>query len=204
MLLTSRLVRPGCHVLALALLRSWTFQRHEPIPTVPTPPLTLPASVFSAIDDGDALDRAPTPLATPSTSPTTTIRAAPRPSPGGHPRRPSFLLTAGHRRQSSIIMDMDLPPTRQASPDLVKVAAPQTISEASKTPSPLPPTPVIDEAVQDEGTTATPPPVSPATADKKAEEPTPARKTGLGTLMASAKDQRKQGELEFSFDAFGF
>ncbi|KAJ3750593.1 RAVE protein 1 C terminal-domain-containing protein [Lentinula detonsa] len=79
--------RMGCHILALDLVQSWSFDRPTALPRSAPPQNGNPSS--------------------PSNSPTTT-------------RRSAFSLAPSLRRQSSIMIDMDIPsfpPTRAVSPE---------------------------------------------------------------------------------------
>lgn len=95
-------------------------------------------------------------------------------SPPRHQRRPSSFLLDG-RRGSTMVIDMDLPPSELPT----RAPSPEPKPAAALSLSPLPETPA--------------PPESPA-----------AKKTGLGSLMKAAKQDVKQGAMEFDMSAFGF
>jgi len=95
--------RMGCHVLALDLVRSWSFER--------------PSTIARDFPEASNAHSTHHPKV-----------AAPRPIPS---RRSMFPLEPALRRRSSIMIDMDIssdPPTRRASPERT---APRGIAEES-------------------------------------------------------------------------
>jgi len=96
--------RMGCHVLALDLVRSWSFERPSTVAR------DLPEAPNASSTYQTKKDRPPSPISS---------------------RRSMFPLEPALRRRSSIMIDMEIssePPTRRASPER---AAPKTIAEES-------------------------------------------------------------------------
>ena len=119
---------PGCHALALDLVRTWSFQR--------------PSTV---VRDTRALRRPPSPLST------------------------RFALEPALRRQSSILIDIDIstaPPTRRASPSRSPTRGTSPVRS-------------VREEFKDEGDLV-------------------ARKAGIGSLMKSAKQDVKVPEFDMN------
>lgn len=174
-------VSKGCHSLALDLLRSWSFER--PFFPPPKPRLSkMPTPLGTPGIDG--LPSKPPPLDRIPSSPFTS-----------RTRRPSFMLSAGGRRES-MFMDMDVlaesePVSRNASPPSTSPFAPIHEQEQSKVIEGLPngkPGGQDTEPVH-----------------KVAEqqvEPEPPKK--IGNLMKELKQDVRQGAMEFSMDSFDF
>ena len=152
MIETRRFRRLGCHILALDLVKSWSFAR--PAGTgmgsmlVPPSPTSAPAFAFP------------------------------------------FALAANTRRESKILIDMDMltePPTRRASPEL-KVPDRSESRTDAKTPGSMGlslPESGLDELehLEDEGDLLS-------------------RKAGLGSLIKNAKQNVQVPE--FDMGSFGF
>ena len=145
----------GCHILALDLVRSWSFAR----PAGTTSTMLIPPSPTSA-----------------------STFALP------------FALAAGTRRESKILIDMDMltePPTRRASPELkhpdeYKSKTGARTSGFAYLPSPQPKGESgLDELehLKDEGDLLS-------------------RKAGLGSLMKSAKQNFQVPEFDMSSFTF--
>lgn len=154
----SHLHHLGCHILALDLVKSWSFAR--------------PA--------GAALTSTANMICPPSPTLTRSFVAP-------------FALAAGTRRESKILIDMDMltePPTRRASPELK----------------------VLDESPRDSaGTSGLMSISSPSIRGKSGldelehfedEGDLLSRKAGLGSLIKSAKQNFQVPE--FDIDSFGF
>lgn len=145
----------GCHILALDLVRSWSFAR----PAGTTSTMLFPPS--------------------PTSAPTFAL---------------PFALAAGARRESKILIDMDMlvePPTRRASPELKlpdeyepDTGAQETELAGLPSPRPKGESGLSElEHLRDEGDLLS-------------------RKAGLGSLMKSAKQNVQVPE--FDMDNFGF
>ncbi|KAG8885003.1 regulator of (H+)-ATPase in vacuolar membrane [Tulasnella sp. 331] len=177
------LCRMGCHVLAVDLVRNWSFHRPTIPIVVPPTPLTITEELDAELQDlangEDSLPR---------------LRRTSSTSQGRGPPSPTLRKNISLLRRSSVIIDMDLPsfpPTRPSSP-------PSTLTTVLEAP--------VNGVTngdsynggsgEQRGRAAKREPSSPIVEDAKA------RKAALGSLMKSAKKDVLVPEFDMS--NFGF
>jgi len=142
----------GCHILALDLVKSWSFARPSGAASMNMGNTLLPPSPTSA-----------------------------------HAFAVPFALAAGTRRESKILIDMDMlaePPTRRASPE-PKVLDESESKDSARAPSRTKGESGLNELehLEDEGDLLS-------------------RKAGLGSLIKNAKQNVQVPE--FDMGSFGF
>lgn len=168
---------PGCHVLALDVVRTWSFDR--PTVTVSQPPL---------LDSIDLLDGRLQDL----TNRDLSVRRSSSSQNRGPPS-PTLRKNLALLRRSSVIIDMDIPsfpPTRASSPPLgtVEEAVNGTLNGFAEH--------LKEDGGERRGRSPKEALQSPVVGDAEA------RKAALGSLMKSAK--KDVVVPEFDMSSFGF